>query len=636
MTLQKVPSRMVESSKWQATGRSGWKAWTPTAIVRAGFGTETSTLRQIANEIDGASPAHAGAARHVVARALLAAQEDKMQEVAQVSWGAACDFFVRNLMFDESSFDLRVSTEPATVHSILCSHGQWTFAFPASAALPDNCGLQAGEVYDEDCFRAPQSMGAMNSQTMWLALTTGRGGLGPLVVAAKRVATLTTCDAHAANLRLLRHLDQSLPTDHLFLPILCAQHRAGNVVEQLTKLLGNLGGCFCMSKVMNKRACLAGLRAQVGKALEKTLQVWGRLPAGLHAEWAEGQRCARKLVGLCTVFLEDDSEEGHAAGEQGAGAQGGAHPQGRRRKSFEELLAAPASGNLPGSDSLSSSVESSVVSSAGLQAGASGGTLAQKVAPADPRFPLCVGLAMAGPGHEAVADLFGNLVTDSYGNVEAVKMARDAYNSHPMHMVWSSVTTGAEMWVGGAAASGDIGTLTRNGTSSTLAAAKTPPVVRDSRLNHLATCDGTSVVTGHTTFAEAMTIAGLVISALLAGARVLSSCKNGAHRSPFWAALILMLMTGHRPGAIAQHLSSIRAIIDLSSHHPRTRSSRYALPEITPLQWLERNYDKIYEVYSKTWSQYNFRLNNLLTPWEFLARAGELGFIAKAGEWGAI
>ena len=94
--------------------------------------------------------------------------------------------------------------------------------------------------------------------------------------------------------------------------------------------------------------------------------------------------------------------------------------------------AAPASGNLPGSDSLSSSAESSVVSSAGLQAGASGGTLAQKVAPADPRFPLCAGLAMAGPGHEAVADLFGNLVTDSYGNVEAVKMARDAYNSRQL------------------------------------------------------------------------------------------------------------------------------------------------------------------------------------------------------------
>ncbi|CAJ1341167.1 unnamed protein product [Effrenium voratum] len=449
-----------------------------------------------------------------------------MQEVAQVSWGAACVFFVRNLMFDESSFDLRVSTEPATVHSILCSHGQWTFAFPASAALPDNCGLQAGEVYDEDCFRAPQSMGAMNSQTMWLALTTGRGGLGPVAVAAKRVATLTTCDAHAANLRLLRHLDQALPTDHLFLPILCAQHRAGNVVEQLTKLLGNLGGCFCMSKVMNKRACLAGLRAQVGKVLEKTLQVWGRLPAGLHAEWAEGQRCARKLVGLCTAFLEDDSEEGHAAGEQGAGAQGGAHPQGRRRKSFEELLAF-----FPGPWTGSASV----------------GQLAGVRQPELVGGELCGQLGRA-TGHEAVADLFGNLVTDSYGNVEAVKMARDAYNSHPMHMVWSSVTTGAEMWVGGAAASGDISTLTRNGISS------------------------------HTTFAEAMTIAGLVISALLAGARVLS----------------------------------------------------YARPEITPLQWLEQNYDKIYEVYSKTWSKYNFRLNNLLTPWEFLARAGELGFMAKA------
>ena len=37
-----------------------------------------------------------------------------------------------------------------------------------------------------------------------------------------------------------------------FLPILCAQHPVCIVVEQLTKLLGNLGSCFCMTNVMNE------------------------------------------------------------------------------------------------------------------------------------------------------------------------------------------------------------------------------------------------------------------------------------------------------------------------------------------------------------------------------------------------
>ena len=124
-------------------------------------------------------------------------------------------------------------------------------------------------------------------------------------------------DAHAANQRLLRHLEDLLPQHHLLLPILCAQHRAGNVVEQLTKLLGNLGGCFCISKVMNKRGCLASLRRQVSKVLSDRLVVWQSLPAGLQDEWAEGSRCARKLVTLCSAFLDEvDEDEGHGEGRR--------------------------------------------------------------------------------------------------------------------------------------------------------------------------------------------------------------------------------------------------------------------------------------------------------------------------------
>ena len=277
-------------------------------------------------EIEGASASSAGHARLVVAWAILGAQEDGIAELERTAQGNPCLLFIRNVMFDESSFDLRAGDEPDSVHSILCSHGQWTFAFSSGSCLPPDCPWKAGKTYDEDLCRPPQSMEAMNSQTMWMALATGQGGLEPLMVASKWTATRTTCDAHAANQRLLRHLEDSLPQHHLLLTILCAQHRAGNVVEQLTKLLGNLGGCFCISKVMNKRGCLASLRRQVSKVLSDRLVVWQSLPAGLQDEWAEGSRCARKLVTLCSAFLDEvDEDEGHG--------------EGRRRKSLQQLLA---------------------------------------------------------------------------------------------------------------------------------------------------------------------------------------------------------------------------------------------------------------------------------------------------------
>jgi hypothetical protein len=126
-------------------------------------------------EIEGASASSAGHARLVVAWAILGAQEDGIAELERTAQGNPCLLFIRNVMFDESSFDLRAGNEPDSVHSILCSHGQWTFAFSSGSCLPLDCPWKAGKTYDEDLCRPPQSMEAMNSQTMWMALATGQG-----------------------------------------------------------------------------------------------------------------------------------------------------------------------------------------------------------------------------------------------------------------------------------------------------------------------------------------------------------------------------------------------------------------------------------------------------------------------------
>ena len=182
-------------------GSSGWKKWTAAAVLRAGFASESATLRQIAKEVEGGSGAHSGQARFVVARAITQGQEDGAAQLQLTSLRALCAFLVRKLMFDESSFDLKADDdEAACAHSISCAAMGSGPSFREDSLLPADCSWRPGQVCDDIC-RPPQSMEAMNSQTMWKALKAWS-------CSQLRAAMLVTCDAHAANLRLLRHLDQ--------------------------------------------------------------------------------------------------------------------------------------------------------------------------------------------------------------------------------------------------------------------------------------------------------------------------------------------------------------------------------------------------------------------------------------------
>ena len=85
---------------------------------------------------------------------------------------------------------------------------------------------------------------------MWRGLSADSGGYDEVLSGLRSgfVAVLTTCDAYRANIKLLKFIGQKLPGPALMLPTLCVQHRTGNVIEQVTKLLGNLGGIFCVLK----------------------------------------------------------------------------------------------------------------------------------------------------------------------------------------------------------------------------------------------------------------------------------------------------------------------------------------------------------------------------------------------------
>ena len=157
------------------------------------------------------------------------------------------------------------------------------------------------------------------------ALSRASGGLDCTCEDVDMIATITTCDAHAANLRLLRFVEQQLPRQHLFLPHLCAQHRTGNVIEQLTKLTGTLGGNFSVSKVLNKANLLKALRKRVSDRVERDLAVLTEIPAPVVQEWRQAKENAKQLVDLCLSF-QDEGDAPRDARE------------GSLRQAFHELL----------------------------------------------------------------------------------------------------------------------------------------------------------------------------------------------------------------------------------------------------------------------------------------------------------
>ena len=249
--------RFLEAGSVDGTrpiGRGAWKSWTPEAALRSGFSDEKGAYRQTASQVDGAGHTHAGSSRFVAAGATVCGQEKGLQEWKDASQSDGFVCFIHNMMFDESRFDLRPAGRGALEsHSILCSHAQRTVI------------TKSQEVLDEHLVRAPKSLCPMNSSTMWRALSAGSGGYDEALSGFQSgfMAFRTTCDAHSANIKLLKFIGEKLPGPALMLPILCVQHRTGNVIEQVTKFLGNLGGIFCVSKVMAKSHLLAAVKNRV-------------------------------------------------------------------------------------------------------------------------------------------------------------------------------------------------------------------------------------------------------------------------------------------------------------------------------------------------------------------------------------
>ena len=204
----------MESSEIRAkvSGKGAWKVWTPEALLRAAFSQSSSALRQVANEIDGASAAHVLHARSFVSSMLLKKQEEGLaQELGKARHCARSEssnppkLWILNLMFDETELDLSLKGEGPGSWSILASHSQLSVG-------------SAGSMTEHDFIRVPQALPRKTTSCMWAALNLGAGVLGPgsICTLADFPCVLVTCDQASASIKLLKHLHAVLPEQCFF------------------------------------------------------------------------------------------------------------------------------------------------------------------------------------------------------------------------------------------------------------------------------------------------------------------------------------------------------------------------------------------------------------------------------------
>ena len=290
------------SAKRQAPrGKGKWKQWTPDAVLRAAFAKENMVIRHVAEQVDGGSASHAADCKFFASELIMRGQRDglsKFLEEALKDVGMF-DFALTNMIFDETELEINLKSFGLGSWSILASHAQMTFC------VNDH-------THDFDFIRAPAALPNKQATTMWPALCAGEGGLWPglSAVAARVRAVLVTCDAAPANIKLLSHLQSVLDQRTLLLPLLCLQHRTGNVIERVTKLLGVLTGSFSVAKTLRSGSVVKRLAGHVRDVLAENLQVFDRVPPGVVEEWAAGQACAKAIFKLVLQGRDDDKASG--------------------------------------------------------------------------------------------------------------------------------------------------------------------------------------------------------------------------------------------------------------------------------------------------------------------------------------
>ena len=178
-----------------------------------------------------------------------------------------------------------------------------------------------------------------------------------------------------------------------------------------------------------------------------------------------------------------------------------------------------------------------------------------------------------------------------------VRLARDSYNQQcPMHCMLDLAGYGSrgQVWLASVTATAQADLLEAHGVTHVYSAGYQKMQTRDfQRFTFLPVHDGTGLMAGDISLDAVLRELRELIDLVMKGYRVCICCRNGAHRSALLCALLLLMLTGRRPGDIAQYMCRLRSIVDLRSAPPNRQLG-------TPLEFLEQHAQAVSAFRQKT------------------------------------
>jgi len=302
-------------------GRNGarWKVHTPEAMCKAAFANLHSSFETKA--VDGSVKSHAMKTTWLVANIITDACEQasgqlkrplaEVEASGRVTDDVVDDFHINNNMFDESQLWLRDhgGRGPKKRRRLLASASQVTRRAPG------------GSTKDVDVLRPPATMKHYTAATCAgiLGKPEDSAGLLPLGEAtpkAKYFGTLTATDSHSVNILTSKWIsgsqasrqpwseDGSRPQGptRVHVASMCAQHKTGNAVQQVTEYLGLIRPGFALASCLAAGDIADDLDFDLRVTLEMILEVIDPATLELDApDETQHQKLLREIFEQCYV-----------------------------------------------------------------------------------------------------------------------------------------------------------------------------------------------------------------------------------------------------------------------------------------------------------------------------------------------
>jgi hypothetical protein len=139
---------------------------------------------------------------------------------------------------------------------------------------------------------------------------------GDLAINAKYIASILAADKHSVNVLLNKWgccKQRAVGPNRFFVCLYCVQHRTGNIVEQVTKYLGLITPCFCISSMLARGDLSQDLEEYLRPVVDKMLDIVDpttETPAAGQEDQQRHAEFAKELLNLCYVCVMAEDDDG--------------------------------------------------------------------------------------------------------------------------------------------------------------------------------------------------------------------------------------------------------------------------------------------------------------------------------------